>query len=222
VKNALASHLGEPLSVSNVSKLFRPENRLQTLQILVDSINLDRIERVCSTLYVTIVTCLAAGLSENAAKFGLGINVSSAISQSIFRVIRPMIPEHQPIIRFFARGVCTSLGVLAAFRLETSLLIWANCLLGAELIVSSVELLISSKDNYDEKSLDTSNTSTLSKIRNSFIWTIAGTGLITQIGPAATDMPFWVKGVLVGPRMFEYGLQVLSLSLKGRSGFAST
>jgi len=200
--------------------LFRPENRLQTLQIIMDSINLDRVERVCSTLYVTIVTCLAAGLSENAAKFGLGINVSSAISHSLLRVVRPMIPESQPLIRFFARGICASVGILAAFRLEKSLLVWANCLLGAELIISSIEMLLriqsTRKDMEDRTSVVP--LATTSRIRTSFIWTIAGVGLMSQIGPGSTNMPLWIKGVLVGPRMFEYGLQALSISIKGGEG----
>lgn len=189
---------------------LQSENRHHVSEVLLESVSIDRLERVFSTIYVTLATCLAAGLSENAAKFGLGINVSSVISQSLLRVINPMIPENQSLMKFFSRAVCASIGILTAFRLEKSLLIWANCLFGAELIISACEHLLYPRAIKD---VDTSD----SKFRTTLLWTIAGAGLLMQFAPGQSDMPVLVKGVLVGPRMVEYGLQALSLSLKGSS-----
>lgn len=202
----------------NVRKLLNDDNRGETLRIIFESINLDRLERACSTLYVTVVTCMAAGLSENAAKFGLGLNVSSVISHSLLRIINPAIPTSQPLLRFFARAACASLGILAAFRLEKSLLVWANCLLGAELLVSAAELIVrgprTTDDNKEAVEVVSMAQSALTRIRTTCVWTIAGAGLVVQVMPG-NGMPLWVKGVLIGPRMFEYGLQALSVSMKG-------
>ena len=207
-------YIGEDLTISNMRTLFRPENRQETSRILFESINLDRLERVCSTLYVTVVTCMAAGLSENAARFGLGLNVSSVISHSLFRIVKPAIPDSQPLLRFFTRAACASVGILAAFRLEKSLLVWANCLLGAELLVSAAELLVKGRSAQPADDQLMSTTSALTRVRTSCVWALAGAGLVVQVMPG-NDMPLWIKGVLIGPRMFEYGLQALSVSMKG-------
>jgi hypothetical protein len=183
---------------------------------MLESINLDRIERVCSSLYVTIVTCMAAGLSHHAAQVGLGLNVSSIISQSIFKLIGPAIPTNQPLLRFFSRAACASIGILTAFRLEKSLLVWANCLLGAELVISALEILFGGRRGpLEADESNQVNACTLkSRIRTSCKIVLAGTSVLIQYAPN-TDMPVWVKGVLVGPRMVEYGLQALSVSMKG-------
>lgn len=210
--------MGEEVSLINARKLLNEENRVETLRIIFESINLDRLERACSTLYVTVVTCMAAGLSENAAKFGLGLNVSSVISHSLLRIVNPAIPASQPLLRFFARAACASLGILAAFRLEKSLLVWANCLLGAELLINAAELLVRGHSTTDENKEAvepvTMAQAALTRIRTTCVWTIAGAGLVVQVMPG-NEMPLWVKGVLIGPRMFEYGLQALSVSMKG-------
>ena len=209
------------MSVIGLRRAFNEENRVETSRILFESINLDRIERVCSSLYVTVVTCMAAGLSEQAAKVGLGLNVSSMISHSLFKVAQPLIPQTQPLLRFFARAACASLGILAAFRLEKSLLVWANCLLGADLLISASELALGirrsrSIDREDDFSALTRSTTSLTRVRTTCVWVLAGSGLFTQVLPG-TDMPVWMKGVLIGPRMFEYGLQALSVSMKGNA-----
>jgi hypothetical protein len=204
--------LGEDLNISSLRRVLRSEKRHAIVRIAFESVNLDTLERTFSTLYVTIVTCMAAALSENAAKFGLGLNVSSVISHSLFRVFKPMIPDSQPLLRFFTRATCASLGIIAAFRLEKSLLVWANCLLGAELLVSSLELILSRKPAPLLNEI--SPESTLSRIRTSCVWAIAGAGLVVQVLPG-NEMPLWIRGVLIGPRMFEYGLQALTLSMKG-------
>lgn len=147
---------------------------------------------------------MATGLSEHAAKIGLGLNVSSIISQTLFKLVQPAIPQSQPLLRFFSRAACASIGILAAFRLEKSLLVWANCLLGAELVVSSLELLLKVR----------SSPAVPSGFRTTFIWALAGSGLVIQHVPGS-DMPIWMKGVLIGPRMLEFGLQALSVSMKG-------
>lgn len=209
IRNALSLLVGGDLNLSKLRVLFNDENRDMTVRILLDSIDLGRIEHVCSTFYVTVVACLAAGLSENAAKFGLSLNVSSMVSHSLHRVIRPLIPETQPLLRFFARAACASVGIMAAFRLEKSLLVWANRLFGAELIVNALT------DSFKKgQQTDQIANPSMERLRTTCIWAIAGSGLVFQVLPG-NEMPFWVKGVLVGPRMFEYGLQALSLSLKG-------
>ena len=189
---------------------MQSENRHHLSEVVLESVSIDRLERVFSMIYVTLATCLAAGLSENAAKFGLGINVSTVVSQSLLRLVNPMIPDDQKLMKFFGRAVCASVGILTAFRLEKSLLIWANCLFGAELIISACEHLLFPRAIKDA---DTSD----SKFRTSLLWTIAGAGLFVQLAPGQSHMPVLVKGVLFGPRMVEYGLQALSLSLKGSS-----
>ena len=196
--------------------MFSGENRDAAIRILLDSVDLGRIEHVCSTFYVTVVTCLAAGLSENAAKFGLSLNVSSIISHSLNRLVKPLIPETQPLLGFFARATCASLGILAAFRLEKSLLVWANCLFGAELIISAIELTFSRKRHHAPPpgAILVSSSPALVRVRTTCIWGLAGAGLLYQHMPN-NEMPFWIKGVLIGPRMFEYGLQAVSLSMKG-------
>ena len=211
IRNALADLLGEELTVRNVRSLFLPQNRHATMQVLVESVNLDRIERVVSTVYVTLVTCLAAGLSENAAKFGLGLNVSSVVSHSLLRLVKPMVPETQPLLGFFARATCASVGILAAFRLEKSLLVWANCLFGAELLVSAIQMILTGRR---PNALVPAQPQTMGRVKATCVWTIAGAGLLMQVIPG-NSMPFWVKGILLGPRMFEYGLQALSVSMKG-------
>lgn len=218
MRDAIAAHLGEDITASGLRRAFSEENRVETSRILFESINLDRMERVCSSLYVTVVTCLAAGLSEQAAKVGLGLNVSSIISHSLFKVLQPLIPPSQPLMRFFARAACASLGILAAFRLEKSLLVWANCLLGADLMISAGELALgirrSRSIDREDDSIVRVNQSALSRARTTCVWVLAGSGLFLQVMPGA-DMPVWMKGVLIGPRMFEYGLQALSVSMKG-------
>ncbi len=205
------------MSAANLGRLIRDENRSETARIMFESINLDRLERVCSSLYVTIVTCMATGLSQNAAKIGLGLNVSLIISHTLFKFIRPAIPETQPLLRFFSRAACASIGIIAAFRLEKSLLVWANCLLGAELIMSSVELMLGARSC---ESIDSEETvvpitpSLTSRIRTTCVWALATSSLFVQYTPG-NEMSIWVKGVLVGPRMFEYCLQALSVSMKG-------
>ena len=200
----MSTHLGEDVSISSLRRALASSDRDMLSRILLDSIDLDRIERVCSSLYVTIVTCMATGLSEHAAKIGLGLNVSSIISQTLFKLVQPALPQSQPLLRFFSRAACASIGILAAFRLEKSLLVWANCLLGAELVVSSLELLLKVR----------SSPAVPSGFRTTLIWALAGSGLVIQHVPGS-DMPIWMKGVLIGPRMLEYGLQALSVSMKG-------
>jgi hypothetical protein len=205
------------VSALNIRRLLVADNRPETARILFESINLDRLERVCSSLYVTIVTCMATGLSEHAAKIGLGLNVSSMISHTLFKLIGPAIPETQPLLRFFSRAACASIGILAAFRLEKSLLVWANCLLGAELLISSVELMLGARRC---ESIDSEETvipiapSFTSRVRTTCVWALASSSLFVQFTPG-NEMAFWVKGVLVGPRMFEYCIQALSVSMKG-------
>ena len=160
---------------------------------------------------------MATGLSEQAAKFGLGLNVSSVISHTLFKLVRPAIPESQPLLRFFSRAACASIGIIAAFRLEKSLLVWANCLLGAELLVGSIELLLGARrcESIDsEESITPISPSFTSRVRSSCVWALAGSSLLVQYAPGS-DMSVWVKGVLIGPRMFEYCLQALSVSMKG-------
>lgn len=184
---------------------------------MLESINLDRLERVCSSLYVTVVTCMAAGMSEHAAKVGLGLNVSSVISHTLFKLISPAIPREQPLLRFFSRAACASIGIISAFRLEKSLLVWANCLLGADLLISSFEILIGMRrcGSIDsEEVITNSSTSVAARMRSTCIWILAGSSLFIQYKPG-NDMPVWLKGILFGPRMFEYGLQALSVSMKG-------
>jgi hypothetical protein len=209
--------LGEDISISRFRSIIGSHERYDVSRILFESINLDRIERVCSSLYVTVATCMAAGLSEHAAKVGLGLNVSSVISRTLFKLVSPVIPTDQPLLRFFSRAACASLGILAAFRLEKSLLVWANCLLGAEMIMSSLEILIGARkrESVDSENVVHSTSSSLiSHIRTTCVWVLAGSGLVLQYAPG-NDMPIWMKGVLIGPRMFEYGLQALSVSMKG-------
>lgn len=215
MKDGLSAHLGEEVSASNIRRLFAGENRQETGRIILESINLDRLERVCSSLYVTIVTCMAAGLSEHAAKLGLGFNVSSVISHTLFKLIGPAIPRNQPVLRFFSRAACASVGIISAFRLEKSLLVWANCLLGAELLISAFEMLIGIKrcESIDSEQLAV-DTSVTARMRTTCIWILAGSSMFVQYSPG-NDMPVWLKGVLIGPRMFEYGLQALSVSMKG-------
>ena len=206
--------------MTGLRSAFSEGNRVETSRILFESINLDRIERVCSSLYVTVVTCMAAGLSEQAAKVGLGLNVSSVISHSLFKIVQPLIPQTQPLLRFFARAACASLGILTAFRLEKSLLVWANCLLGADLLVSAGELALGIKrsrsiDREDDSIVPvTTHSSSLTRMRTTCVWILAGSGLFVQVLPGS-EMPIWMKGVLIGPRMIEYGLQALSVSMKG-------
>ena len=125
-----------------------------------------------------------------------------------------MIPETQPLLRFFSRAACASLGILAAFRLEKSLLVWANCLLGAELLVGAGELLLGRETSAPMDSENSQATTLGSRLRTACVWSVAGSALAFQHWPG-NDMPIWMKGVLVGPRMFEYGLQALSVSMKG-------
>lgn len=218
VQQAISVYLGHDASLSDVRRvLTNPEDSQRILQILLGSITIDRIERVVSSLYVTFVTCLAAGLSENAAKFGLAFNVSSSIAHALYRLLKPAVPENRPLVGFFTRAVCTSLGVFCAFRLEKSLLVWANCLLGAELIISSIELLLlrKSRELPDENDKPLSRfDSCVRSVRTSVIWSIAGVGLVYQLMPGR-EMNFWLKGILFGPRMLEYGLQTLSVGIKG-------
>lgn len=217
IKEALSNYLGSEISFSRMSSALASEERNEVSRILLESINLDRLERVCSSLYVTVATCMAAGLSEHAAKVGLGLNVSSIISHTLFKLVSPAIPRSQPLLRFFTRAGCASLGILAAFRLEKSLLVWANCLLGAELLVSSFEILLGARkrESIDSEVIVTPTSRSLtSQIRTTCVWVLAGSGLVLQYAPGQ-DMPIWMKGVLIGPRMFEYGLQALSVSMKG-------
>lgn len=157
---------------------------------------------------------MAAGLSEQAAKVGLGLNVSTVISHTLFRIVKPMIPDSQPLLRFFTRAACASLGILAAFRLEKSLLVWANCLLGAELIVGAGQMLLTRQSAVSVDTEEQQTETLVSRVRTVCVWTIAGSALAFQHLPG-NDMPIWMKGVLIGPRMFEYGLQALSVSMKG-------
>jgi hypothetical protein len=183
-------------------------DRAEVFRIVLGSITMDRIERVVSSFYVIFVTCLAAGLSDNAAKFCLAFNVSSSISHALYRLVRPAVPNNQPLVGFFTRAVCTSVGVLCAFRLEKSLLVWANCLLGAELVIGSIESLFHRPNRDDIARTDKY------RLRTSIVWTVAGLGLVSQLMPGS-EMTFWMRGVLFGPRMLEYGLQTLSMGIRG-------
>jgi hypothetical protein len=207
VRVALSLRIGADLKMSDLRLILSPAHRQSLVDVLMESVSTERLEHVVSTMYVTLSTCLAAGLSENAAKFGLGLNVSSAISQSLARVMNPMIPDSQPLLKFFSRAICTSIGIITAFRLEKSLLIWANCLFGAELIISALEHCISPRAILDKDRSD-------SKFRTTILWTVAAAGLAVQMAPGQFDMPVLVRGILIGPRMVEYGLQALSVYLK--------
>jgi hypothetical protein len=207
VRVELSLRIGRELSRSDILYLLFTAHRQLLTQVLLESVSMDRVEHVLSTMYITLTTCLAAGLSENAAKFGLGLNVSNVVSQSLMRVLNPMIPDTQPLLKFFSRAACASIGIITAFRLEKSLLIWANCLFGAELIISAFEHFNSPRAIMDKDRSD-------SKFRTTVLWTIAGAGLVSQMAPGQSDMPILIRGILFGPRMAEYGLQALSLYLK--------
>ena len=211
VRREVSSRTGRDLTPYDIVLLLRSNERHHVTEVVLESVTAERLEHVISTIYVTLTTCLAAGLSENAAKFGLGLNVSTTVTQSLLRIINLMIPTSQPLMKFLCRAVCASVGILTAFRLEKSLLIWANCLFGAELIISTFEHLISPRAIKDKDESESKN------FRTILLWTIAGSGLCLQLLPGQSDMPFLVKGVLIGPRLVEYGLQALSLSLKGNN-----
>ena len=70
-------------------------------------------------------------------------------------------------------------------------------------------------ESIDSEDVVTSGSSSLtSRLRTTCIWILAGSSLLIQYRPG-NEMPMFLKGVLVGPRMFEYGLQALSVSMKG-------
>ncbi|KAF4662070.1 hypothetical protein FOZ61_002743 [Perkinsus olseni] len=198
----------------------RPPTDVGVLEVVLRTMDTEKLSRAFRNIYTQVLTCLATALSRNAARFGLGMNTASTIVGVVNQFLSPQIKRFEEsetgrslssnsrlAIRFTTKGAVAAMAVYIAYKMERSLANWANCLLGAQLLTNCGHEL------YYRYVVGTAPPAGSSRKLATSVTVIAALGFGYQIrsGPLSEDMPFWLRWPLIIPSAVENVLQAVAV-----------
>lgn len=194
------------------------------------------------------VSLASAATSNGAQKVGVGFDISERAANAIYRVVAPLVHEHaipwlcehsaelrrlhdddQRLRRYVdvvVVALCSSVGVGVAFHLERAVFVAANCVWGAELILSAASQVVrqllprtwdASLQRAMRPAADGPGARRARAVRISATLLLATSGAFYQFSDGLVDaaLPAAMRVVLFAPLLTERWLQTATLAVRG-------